>query len=107
MSRTVAKVAVSAATYWLDKPYDYLIPPELADRALPGMRVHVPFSRGNRRTEGIILATAEHSSYDQPLKAILALLDQEPILTEDQIRLAFFMRERFFCTVYDLSLIHI
>ena len=101
MSRTVAKVAVSAATYWLDKPYDYLIPPELADQALPGMRVHVPFSRGNRRTEGIILATAEHSSYEQPLKAILALLDKEPILTTDQIKLALFMRERFFCTVYD------
>ncbi len=101
MSRTVAKVAVSAATYWLDKPYDYLIPPELADQALPGMRVHVPFSRGNRRTEGIILATAEHSSYEQPLKAILALLDTEPILTTDQIKLALFMRERFFCTVYD------
>ena len=49
MSRTVAKIAVSAATYWLDKPYDYLIPPEMAEKALPGMRVHVPFSRGNRR----------------------------------------------------------
>ena len=101
MSRTVAKVAVSAATYWLDKPYDYLIPPELAEKALPGMRVHVPFSRGNRRTEGIILAVSDHSSCAQPLKAVLALLDTEPVLSEEQIRLALFMRERFFCTVYD------
>ena len=101
MSRTVAKIAVSAATYWLDKPYDYLIPPEMAEKALPGMRVHVPFSRGNRRTEGVILAVADHTSCEQPLKAVLALLDDEPVLTEEQIRLAFFMRERFFCTVYD------
>jgi primosomal protein N' (replication factor Y) len=101
MSRTVAKIAVSAATYWLDKPYDYLIPPEMAEKALPGMRVHVPFSRGNRRTEGVILAVADHTSFEQPLKAVLALLDDEPVLTEEQIRLAFFMRERFFCTVYD------
>ncbi len=101
MSRTVAKIAVSAATYWLDKPYDYLIPPELAEKALPGMRVHVPFSRGNRRSEGIILAVSDQSSYEQPLKAVLALLDEEPVISDEQIRLALFMRERFFCTVYD------
>ncbi len=101
MSAAVAKIAVSAATYWLDKPYDYLIPQELADRALPGMRVHVPFSRGNRRCEGIILAVSDHSAYEQQLKPILALLDDAPVLSEEQIRLALFMRERFFCTVYD------
>lgn len=101
MDGTVARIAVSAATYWLDRPYDYLIPHELADKALPGMRVHVPFSRGNRRTEGIILAVTDHSGYEQQLKPVLALLDEEPVITEDQIRLAFFMRERFFCTVYD------
>ena len=101
MSRAVAKIAVSAATYWLDKPYDYLLPPELAEKAMPGMRVHVPFSRGNRRTEGVILAVSEHSDYDQPLKAVLQLLDEEPVLSEEQLKLAFFMRERFFCTVYD------
>ena len=88
MSRTVAKIAVSAATYWLDKPYVYLIPPELAEKALPGMRVHVPFSRGNRRTEGIILAVSDQSSYEQPLKAVLALLDEEPVISDELIRLA-------------------
>ena len=101
MSGTVARIAVSAATYWLDRPYDYLVPPEFSDKALPGMRVYVPFSRGNRRTEGVILALAEHSSYERPLKPVLALLDAEPILTPEQLRLALFMRERFFCTVYD------
>ena len=29
MAQTVAKIAVAAATYWVDKPYDYLIPPEI------------------------------------------------------------------------------
>ncbi|MBO5570401.1 MAG: primosomal protein N', partial [Clostridia bacterium] len=96
----VAKIAVSAATYWLDRPYDYKIPRELEDKALPGVRVYVPFSNGNRRTEGVILALAEESSYDR-LKSIQAVLDEEPILTPEQIKLALFMRERFFCTVYD------
>ncbi len=96
----IAKIAVSAATYWLDRPYDYKIPRELEAKALPGVRVYVPFSNGNRRTEGVILALAEESSYER-LKSIQAVLDEEPILTPEQIKLAFFMRERFFCTVYD------
>ena len=100
MPASVAKIAVSAATYWLDKPYDYLIPSDLADKALPGTRVYVPFSRGNRKAEGIILAVSEHSDFTK-LKSIISILDEEPVLSAEQIKLALFMRERFFCTVYD------
>lgn len=99
-SRAVAKIAVSAATYWIDRPYDYLVPEELAGKAAPGARVYVPFARGNRRSEGIILALTDHSEFEQ-LKPVLAVLDEEPVLNAEQIRLALFMRERFFCTVYD------
>lgn len=96
----IAKVAVSAATYWIDRPYDYLIPEELQGKVLPGMRVYVPFSRGNRRVEGIVLAVTDGSKYEA-LKPVLAVLDEQRVLTDEQIRLALFMRERFFCTVYD------
>ena len=96
----IAKIAVSAATYWIDRPYDYLVPEEFGDRVQPGMRVCVPFSRGNRQTEGVVLAMADGSKYET-LKPILAVLDDKPVLTEQQLRLALFMRERFFCTVYD------
>ena len=95
----VAKIAVAAATYWVDRPYDYLIPEELRDKAVPGVRVYVPFSRGNRRSEGVILALSDHSDYDK-LKPITAVLDDAPVLSQEQIKLALFMRERFFCTVY-------
>ena len=37
---TVAKVAVQAATYAIDKVYDYLLPPELAGQV--GCRVLCP-----------------------------------------------------------------
>lgn len=96
----IAKIAVSAATYWIDRPYDYLVPEELRESLRPGMRVTVPFSRGNRRTEGVVLAVADGSKRED-LKPVAALLDEEPVLTEEQIRLALFMRERFFCTVYE------
>lgn len=96
----IAKIAVAAATFWIDRPYDYLVSEELAGQIQPGMRVSVPFSRGNRQTEGIVLAISDASKYENP-KPITMLLDEKPVLTDEQIRLALFMRERFFCTVFD------
>lgn len=87
MAQLVAKVAVSAATYWIDKPYDYLVPEEMQDKAAVGMRVYVPFSRGNRKSEGLILALDNKSEYSS-LKALLMLLDETPALSEEQIKLA-------------------
>ncbi|HPS74951.1 MAG TPA: primosomal protein N' [Oscillospiraceae bacterium] len=96
----VAKIAVSAATYWLDKPYDYLIPQPLAGQVVPGMRVTVPFGRGNRRSEGVVLAVEPDSGLDE-LKCVESACDAAPVLTPDQLKLALWMRDRFFCTVYD------
>ena len=50
---TVAKVAVQAATYAIDKVYDYLVPETLETQV--GCRVLVPFGRGNRLSEAVIL----------------------------------------------------
>ena len=52
----VANVAVLAATFAFDRPYTYKIPQPLADTLRPGCRVMVPFSRGNRPCEGMVLA---------------------------------------------------
>ncbi|MCI8618793.1 MAG: primosomal protein N' [Oscillospiraceae bacterium] len=93
----LAKIAVSAAVYAIDKPYSYLIPADM--RLCPGMRVMAPFGRGNRRTEGIVLSVEEGSSAG--LKTIDQLLDDGPVLDEAMLRLAAFVRERYFCTFYD------
>ena len=100
MNGIFVKVAVSSATYSIDKPYDYLVPAHMCQEVRPGMRVIVPFSRGNRRTEGLILALAEKSDYGR-VKPVDSVIDLEPVLDPGQIRLALWMRERFFCTVYD------
>ncbi|MBQ6799277.1 MAG: primosomal protein N' [Oscillospiraceae bacterium] len=93
----LAKVSVEAAVYAIDKPYTYLLPADLT--VLPGMRVVVPFGRGNRRSEGIVLSVEEGE--DPSLKFIESVLDHEPLLDAEMLRLAAFLRERFFCTFYD------
>ena len=93
----IGKIAVSAANFAIDKPYSYWIPQDMA--LAPGQRVMVPFGRANRRTEGIVL-TVEPGSADK-LKAVESCLDDGPILTDTQLRLAAFLRERYFCTFFD------
>ena len=94
----IAKIAIEAATFAIDKPYDYLVPDGMEVRA--GMRVIVPFGRGNRRSEGMVLAV-EPGLQDRPLKAVEALLDETPQLSREQIRLGLWMCQRYFCTFYD------
>ena len=101
MGRLVAKVAVSKAVYAIDKPYDYLVPAGLEATLRPGMRVLVPFGAGNRGSEGIVLSLGEEPMPGPSLKAVHAQLDPEPVLDHEGIQLALWMRERYFCTVYD------
>ncbi|MBP1737336.1 MAG: Helicase PriA essential for oriC/DnaA-independent replication, partial [Oscillospiraceae bacterium] len=96
--QVIAKVAVAAATFQIDRPYDYLIPPDLVELAVPGVRVLVSFGRGNRRAEGIILAVVTVSGRER-LKQLLALLDDTPVLDEQGIQMALWMRDQYFCTV--------
>ena len=93
----VAKIAVSAANFSIDKPYSYRIPEGM--KLQPGQRVQLPFGRGNRSCEGIVLAVEPGDGLD--FKAVSCCLDSEPILSSVQLRLAAFLRERYFCTYYD------
>ncbi len=93
----IAKIAVSAANFAIDKPYSYRIPEGMT--VSPGQRVMLPFGRGNKRAEGVVLAV-EPGDVSR-LKSIERCLEEAPILTDKQLRLAAFLRERYFCTFYD------
>ena len=93
----IGKIAVSAANFAIDKPYSYWIPRDMT--LAPGQRVTVPFGRGNRRAEGVVLSVEEGSP--EGLKTVEAVLDENPLLSPLQLRLAAFLRERYFCTFYD------
>ncbi len=95
----IAKVAVSAANFAIDKPYSYFIPPAI--KLAPGMRVTVPFGKGNRQSEGIVLSVGAGDA--DGLKAVERSLDSEPMLSETMLHLAAFLRERYFCTFYDAA----
>ena len=96
----ICKVAVGAAPYAIDKPYDYLVPEAMREAAVPGVRVTVPFGRGNRRSEGLILACGK-GERQKNLKLLTAVLDREPVLDRAGIELSLWMRQRYFCTLFE------
>ena len=93
-----AKVAIQNAAYSYDKLYDYLIPDDMKGLALPGCRVKVDFGHGLRQGMIMSLGTAEDASR---LKGISQLLDREPVLSEELLALAGFMKSRCYCTMFD------
>ncbi len=93
----IAKIAVSAAMFAIDKPYSYRFSEDLPLKV--GMRVQIPFGSGNRRCEGIVLQITQGD--ESKLKSVAQMLDDEPLLSEQMLRLAAFMRERYFCTFYE------
>ena len=93
----IAKIAVSAARFSIDKPYSYRFGEDMA--LSPGIRVMVPFGSGNRRTEGVVLSVEPGD--ESGLKAVLQQLDDEPLVSATMLRLAAFLRERYFCTFVD------
>ena len=95
----IAKIAVAAANFAIDKPYSYSVPNGLAVQ--PGCRVTVPFGKGNRRTEGVVLSV--ETGDEAELKALERVLDEEPVLDETMLRLAAFLRQRYFCTFYEAA----
>ncbi len=66
------------------------------------MRVSIPFGKGNRRSEGLVLSTSSESEFEE-LKYIDSALDDAPVLSQEQLKLSLWMSDRFFCTVYDAA----
>lgn len=99
-SELTAHIAVENTTYSFDKPFSYAVPQQLQSIIKVGMRVLVPFGRGNKKRQGIVLLL-DFSDTDEELKSIISVVDEEPVLNKELISLATYMKEHYFCTLYD------
>ncbi|KRM88250.1 primosomal replication protein n [Lacticaseibacillus thailandensis DSM 22698 = JCM 13996] len=85
---TVAKVVVDVPTMQTNQPYDYAIPADMVDQAVPGVRVVVSFGKGTREVMGVIVATTDQQDFDGELKPVLRVLDDHPILDAELLALS-------------------
>lgn len=99
MNRTVATVAVEKTFFNLDSDYDYYVPEELLPVIKVGMAVKVPFGNGNKLRDGIVVKL--YTAINSNLKEIISVTGKSPVLSEEMVSLALWLKERCFCTTYD------
>ena len=102
----IAKIIVDVPLMQTDQPYSYRIPEEFEGMLEVGMRVHVPFGKGNRLIQGIVLGLESQSAEEEmekDLKDIAEVLDFSPVLTQEQLWLAEELRKSVFS--YKISIL--
>lgn len=97
----IANIGVENCAYSFDSLFSYLIPPALSGDVCEGIRVLVPFGNGNTIRQGFVFSVVSAdegtaSSY----KSIISVLDPQPLLDPEMVRLAELIRERTFCTYF-------
>ncbi len=98
----IALVAVESALFHFDTLFSYKVPFEFSKSLKRGMRVLVPYGRGNKLVQGMVFDVSEDKPLnDVVLKSIEAVLDDEPILNEEQFELISYMADTTFCSYYD------
>ncbi|MBQ4349426.1 MAG: primosomal protein N' [Clostridia bacterium] len=102
MEHTVALVAIENVAYHFDILYSYIVPDELSDRVFVGSRVVVSFGRSqSARRQGVVFAFGEKEEGVR-YKKILSVLDEDkPLLTEENLEIAEFLKDRTFCTYFE------
>lgn len=95
----VVSVAVENTVYNFDKLFDYTVPQNLC--VAVGQRVMVPFGRSNKKYQAMVMSVKNSVENTQKLKQIFSVLDSKPLLTEEMLSIAVFMKERYYCTIYD------
>ncbi|MBQ8379172.1 MAG: primosomal protein N', partial [Oscillospiraceae bacterium] len=97
----VAKVAMSNASYSYDIEYSYAVPENMTHKIDSGTRVLVPFGKGNRKRIGFVTRTYMRDTYNEDLKPILQVIDDNSLVTDELMRLIFWLKENTFCTFYE------
>lgn len=99
-----AQIIVDVPLMQTDQAYTYLVSEEFEAGIVPGIRVHVPFGKGNRLIQGIVVGlTEELPERTQDIKPIVEVLDYSPVLNQEQFWLADQMRKTVFA--YKITLL--
>ncbi len=97
----IAKIIVDHRSKAVDRPFDYLIPPELEGKITIGSRVLVPFTAGNTEIEGFCIGLCE-SSEAKRLKKILRKANELTAFDQDMLDVIEFMHEKYLASYLDI-----
>lgn len=94
-----AQIAVENTVYHFDKLFTYRVPHGLQGQVVPGVRVSVPFGAGNRRRVGMVFSLTNQGG--ERVKDVESVLDREAALSPEMLELARWMKDRYYCTLFE------
>jgi primosomal protein N' (replication factor Y) (superfamily II helicase) len=97
----VARLMIDLPLPHLDRPFDYLVPAQLADAAVAGSRVRVRFA--GRLVDGYLLERTGHSDHDARLALIERVVGTVPVLTAETTTLLRAVADRYGGSFVDVA----
>lgn len=88
-----AQVIVDVPTMQTNRPYTYRIPAPMLEILRRGMRVVVPFGKGNRLVQGFVVGIKEDAQQTEQLKEIMQVVEMTPVLNDELLQLASWLAE--------------
>ncbi len=98
MNILYGQVLIDNYTSQLDRLFTYKIDGEFIDIAKEGMRVIIPFGKGNKPIKGLLITIDDEFHGDYELKSIIDLLDDKPIVSREMLKLGYWLKEKYLCT---------
>lgn len=95
-----AQVIVDNRASKVDRPFTYSVGIH-ADLIEEGMRVVVPFGKGNKPIKGFVLQIIDIESTEHELKEIIDILDDKPIATRELMEIGLWMKKRYLSPYID------
>lgn len=97
-----AEVIVDISLEKLDRIFQYIIPDNLHERAVPGAQVRVPFGKGNRIVDGFIVSLSKKADYPvERMKAIAEVPEKSVVMESQLIALAYWLKKQYGGTMND------
>lgn len=98
-----AEIILNSDALEIDRPFTYKIPVELKERVKIGQIVKVPFGTKNKTSEGFVLALKREEEIDKSfrVKKVASIVTDEPIIDKNDIKLIYFLREKYLCKYID------
>ena len=96
MAEQYADIIIDISHEKVDRPFQYRVPPELAGAVYPGVRVHVPFGRGNQDKVGYVVDLSAQPDYPvEKIKEITAVDDRGITAESSQIQIAYWLKRQY------------
>lgn len=101
MSVKYGKLIINNKSTQLDRLFTYIIDEDLIDSIEVGMRVLVPFGRGNKVITALLVEILDENDSKYKMKKIIDVLDDKPLISKSLLDLGFWMKDRYLASYLD------